>query len=79
MLDAYEAALRKKSDELLKGAFEVNFIDFLRFVYPDADQVVDFSKGIEFMDKELFAIIPDRERKSFCTHSSGLSKVTLIN
>jgi hypothetical protein len=55
--------LRKKSDELLKGAFEDNFSDFLRFVYPDADTILDFEKGIEFMDKELHAIIPDRERK----------------
>lgn len=52
---------RKKNDELLKGAFKENFPDFLRFVYPDADEVIDFDKEIEFMDKELFVIIPDRE------------------
>jgi hypothetical protein len=46
---------RKKTDELLKGAFEENFPDFLRFVYPDADDIIDFDKEIEFMDKELFA------------------------
>lgn len=55
---------RKKNDELLKGAFEDNFIDFLRFIFPDADTLLDFDKGVEFMDKELHAIISDRERKS---------------
>lgn len=54
---------RKKNDELLKGAFKENLPDFLRFVYPDADDIIDFEKGIVFMDKELFAIIPVRERK----------------
>lgn len=41
---------RKKSDELLKGAFKENFPDFLRFVYPDADDLIDFGKEIVFMD-----------------------------
>ncbi|MDR6784570.1 hypothetical protein ABIE26_003215 [Pedobacter africanus] len=38
----------KKNDELLKGAFEENFYDFLRFMYSDADEVIDFEKGIDF-------------------------------
>ncbi|SEL30886.1 hypothetical protein SAMN05421740_104217 [Parapedobacter koreensis] len=52
----------KRSDELLKGAFEENFPDFLRFLYPDADRLFDFDRGLTFMDKELLEIIPDRER-----------------
>ncbi|WP_235005377.1 hypothetical protein, partial [Pedobacter nyackensis] len=68
---------RKKNDELLKGAFEENFPDFLRFVYPDADQVLDFSKGIEFMDKELHAIIPHRERKKDKRVADLLAKLYL--
>ncbi|MFA4868970.1 MAG: hypothetical protein WC623_12260 [Pedobacter sp.] len=68
---------RKKNDELLKGAFKENFPDFLRFVYPDADEVIDFDKEIEFMDKELFAIIPDRERKNDKRAADLLAKLHL--
>ncbi|MBE9598445.1 hypothetical protein [Pedobacter sp. MC2016-24] len=79
MMNEYAIALRKKNDELLKGALEANFPDFLRFVYPDADQVVDFSKGIQFMDKELFAIIPNRERKRDGRRADLLAKLHLKN
>ena len=54
--------LRKQNDELLKGAFEEWFTEFLRFLYPQADDLFDFSRGLTFMDKELYAIIPERER-----------------
>jgi hypothetical protein len=53
---------RKQNDELLKGAFEEWFAEFLRFLYPQADSLFDFARGLTFMDKELFAIIPERER-----------------
>ena len=36
----------KKNDELLKGIFEDNFPDFLRFIYPDADKIFDFDRGL---------------------------------
>lgn len=67
----------KQNDELLKGAFEENFSDFLRFLYPQADDIFDLSKGIEFMDKELLAIIPDRERKKGKRIADLLAKVYL--
>src|SRR5690606_32601379 len=67
----------KQNDELLKGAFEENFPDFLRFLYPEADNIFDLSKGIEFMDKELLAIIPDRERKKGKRIADLLAKVFL--
>jgi len=70
---------RKKSDELLKGAFQDNFLDFLRFVYPDAQKVLDFDKGIEFLDKELFSIIPNRERKRDKRVADLLARVYLKN
>jgi hypothetical protein len=68
---------RKKTDELLKGAHEENFADFLRFVFPDADEIIDFEKGFEFMDKELFSIIPDRERKNDKREADLLAKIHL--
>lgn len=55
---------RKKNDELLKGAFEEWFPEFLEFLYPNADDLFDFNHKLVFMDKELLAIIPDRERNS---------------
>ncbi|RZF57876.1 RpnC/YadD family protein [Sphingobacterium corticibacterium] len=67
----------KQNDELLKGAFEENFADFLRFLYPDADDIFDFSKSIQFMDKELLAIVPDRERKKGKRVADLLAKVFL--
>ncbi|MDM8176070.1 hypothetical protein FKG96_18345 [Olivibacter sp. LS-1] len=55
---------RKKNDELLKGAFEEWFSEFLRFLYPNADDLFDFNHKLVFMDKELLSIIPNRERNS---------------
>lgn len=66
---------RKQNDELLKGAFEENFVDFLRFLYPDADEIFDLSKDIEFMDKELLSIIPNRERQKGKRVADLLAKV----
>jgi hypothetical protein len=77
MTSENEDTPRKKNDELLKGAFKENFPDFLRFVYPDADEIIDFDKEIEFMDKELFAIIPDRERQNDKRVADLLAKLHL--
>ncbi len=53
----------KQNDELLKGVFEEWFVEFLRFLYPNAGDLFDFSRGLTMMDKELLSVIPDRERK----------------
>ncbi|MCY4781198.1 hypothetical protein ORI89_16165 [Sphingobacterium sp. UT-1RO-CII-1] len=67
----------RKSDELLKAIFEENFPDFLRFMYPEADTMFDFEKGLTFMDKELLEIMPDRERKKGRRIADLLVKVYL--
>lgn len=67
----------KQNDELLKGAFEENFPDFLRFLYPNADGLFDFARDLTFMDKELLAIIPERERKKGKRIADLLVKVFL--
>jgi predicted transposase/invertase (TIGR01784 family) len=46
----------KRDDTLWKGLIESLFEDFLRMVYPDADNHFDFEKGITFLDKELHEI-----------------------
>lgn len=45
--------MRKKFDNLWKGIIEDLFIDFLRFMDPEADSILDFEKGVQFLDKEL--------------------------
>jgi len=44
---------RRQNDRYLKDAFEQNFADFLRFVFPDADRRFDLSRDIAFVDKEF--------------------------
>ena len=51
-------------DELWKGIIEALFEDFLYFFFPDFVHEVDFTKPIEFLDKELQELIPDSESKN---------------
>jgi predicted transposase YdaD len=53
--------MRRKDDILWKGILEDVFDDFLRFLNPDADQVFDFDKGFEFLDKELEQVFPPED------------------
>lgn len=50
--------MHHKGDILWKGILEDVFDDFLRFLYPEADKLFDFSKRIEFLDKELEQLFP---------------------
>ncbi|ACU06161.1 MULTISPECIES: hypothetical protein [Pedobacter] len=76
-LNNEEERPRRKDDEFLKGAFEDNFPDFLRFVFSDADEILDFNREIEFLNNELFTIIPDRERKGGGRRADLLAKLYL--
>ncbi|SEM33637.1 hypothetical protein SAMN05216436_103243 [bacterium A37T11] len=40
---------RKQDDKLIKSAMEEFFSWFLRFMYPDADDIFDFSRGITIL------------------------------
>jgi hypothetical protein len=46
-----------RKDILWKAVIEDFFSDFLIFFYPEALEIFDFSKGFEFLDKELEQII----------------------
>jgi predicted transposase YdaD len=48
----------KHKDILWKGILQDLFEDFLCFFYPRADDTFDFSKGFEFLDKELEQLFP---------------------
>ncbi|WP_426667071.1 Rpn family recombination-promoting nuclease/putative transposase [Mucilaginibacter sp. McL0603] len=50
--------MRRKDDVLWKGILEDVFDDFLRFLNPDAESLLDFGKGFEFLDKELQQVLP---------------------
>jgi len=48
----------KRDDSLWKAVLEDVFDDFLRFFFADADQLFDFQRGFEFLDKELTQLFP---------------------
>jgi predicted transposase/invertase (TIGR01784 family) len=47
-----------RNDILWKAALEDLFDDFLRFFYPEADELFDLNKGFEYLDKELDQLFP---------------------
>jgi predicted transposase/invertase (TIGR01784 family) len=51
----------KRNDSLWKGILEDIFDDFLRYFIEDADDIFDFSKQFEFLDKELDQLFPETE------------------
>ena len=50
--------LLNAKDILWKGIIEDLFSDFLRFFYPDADELFDMERGFYFLDKELGELYP---------------------
>ena len=50
--------MRRKDDILWKSILEDVFDDFLRFVNPEVDTLLDLNKGFEFLDKELEQVFP---------------------
>lgn len=44
---------RSNSDLYWKGILEDLFADFLRFFYPNADELFDMNRGFEFLDQEV--------------------------
>ncbi|SEI37746.1 Predicted transposase YdaD [Dyadobacter sp. SG02] len=51
----------KRDDTLWKSILEDIFEDFLLFFYPDAGTFFDFSKGFEYLDKELEQLFPPED------------------
>lgn len=56
----------KRDDTLWKSILEDIFDDFLIFFHPEATSVFDFSKGFEFLDKELEQLFPP-ENEAYAT------------
>ncbi len=68
----------KRDDTLWKGILEDLFDDFLRFVYPNADDIFDMARGFEFLDKELEDIFPQTDEENI-RYVDKLVKVWLNN
>ncbi|MBS1663428.1 MAG: hypothetical protein JST68_20465 [Bacteroidetes bacterium] len=56
--------VRRTDDSLWKGMLEDTFDDFLRFIFPNADELFNISQGFEFLDKELVKVYPEPEKGS---------------
>ena len=54
----------KRDDTLWKGILEDLFDDFLRFIYPDADDLFDMARGFDFLDKELEDLFPQTDEEN---------------
>ena len=54
----------KRDDSLWKAILEDIFDDFLTFFYPEANEIFDFNKGFEFLDKELNVLFPGNDSDS---------------
>ena len=67
----------KQNDELLKGVLEIYFEDFLRFLLPEADDIFDFRRSIEFLNTELALLQPQRGRSKGKRIADMLAKVYL--
>jgi len=71
--------IRRKNDLLWKGMLEEVFDDFLHFIFPRAEQLFDFRKGFEFLDKELNELLPEPTRASATRYVDKLVRVTRRN
>ncbi|TCC98874.1 hypothetical protein EZ444_05380 [Pedobacter hiemivivus] len=67
----------RRDDELWKGILADVFEDFLRFFFPDADNLFDFKKKFVFLDKEFNRLFPPEENAAGVRFVDKLVKVHL--
>lgn len=48
----------RKEDNLWKGVLSKVFPDFIRFVHPGIDEILDLERGYDLLDKELEQVFP---------------------
>ncbi len=65
----------KRNDILWKSILEDTFDDFLRFFFPDADELFDFDLGFEYLDKELEQLFPPEKDRYAPKYVDKLVKV----
>ncbi|MGK6349827.1 hypothetical protein [Parapedobacter sp. DT-150] len=54
----------KQDDRLWKAVLEHVFRYFLRFFFPNASEIFDFSKDFVYLDKELDELFPEHRNSS---------------
>ena len=62
-------------DLLWKGVLEDFFPEFLRYFISNADEIFDFNKGVQFLDKELEQLFPEARNKN--RRADKLAKIFL--
>lgn len=68
---------RRRDDELWKGILDDVFEDFLRFFFPDADELFNFKKKFIFLDKEFNRLFPSEASVAGVRFVDKLVKVYL--
>lgn len=69
----------QRDDTLWKSILEDIFEDFLLFFYPDAGSFFDFSRGFEYLDKELEQLFPPEDNSYQTRFVDKLVKVHCRN
>ncbi|SMC59271.1 hypothetical protein SAMN04488524_1363 [Pedobacter africanus] len=70
---------RRRDDLLWKAIVEDVSEDFLRFFFPEADALFDFSRKCEYLDKEFDPFFPYEENTAAVRYVDKLIKVYLKN
>ena len=65
----------KRDDALWKGLIEDLADDFLKFFFPDAEEVFDLNRKISFLDKELEQLFPNTQDEFSPKYVDKLLKV----
>jgi hypothetical protein len=67
--------VKRDNDILWKSLLEVVFDDLLRFLFPGVEEVFDFKRGFEFLDKELAQMYPEPGKEPATRFVDKLVKV----
>ena len=65
----------KRDDALWKGLIEDLADDFLKFFFPNAEEVFDLNRKISFLDKELEQLFPNNQDEFSPKYVDKLLKV----
>jgi len=69
----------QRDDRLWKHVLEELFEDFLSFFFPEAGEIVDLSRGVEYLDKEFDQFLSAEEKDAGVRHVDKLVRVYLKN
>lgn len=70
---------RRIDDPLWKSILEQTFSHFLKFIFPDAEDVFDLNKPFDYLDKEFESLFPPKPNGKGVRYVDKLVKVFLKN